>query len=301
MAAAAEGGRAPKRPRLDSGRKMSTLQAAIWDKGFTEGRRQSDLDKLIQLRVAADEACIRAHSRTCIVCQEVKLCERKCIECATPLCVVCYTRMKTPCRYGVDQDDLDVSLSPPPSRKCPTCKMELEIMRESAARVFEDDEFFQLRCKHAGCGFEVVVPVHLDPATGERDKDRALREAREELVDHELLCPQARARMCPGVVHKDLIAHIKHCKTNPTCARMWRAIDAGRKLQLDVRDMENEEVARESEITRLEAVVSTLRAQLSEARGDTPAYDPGSPVDYLESPTSPGYSPTSPGYSPTTP
>lgn len=297
-----EGGRDPKRPRLANGRKMTTTQASIWDKGVAEGKRQADLVATIRIKVAADEACIKAHSRTCIVCQEEKLCERKCVECATPMCTTCYTRMSAPHRYSVGTDDLSVSLTPPdPSAKaCPNCKKMFRTVHEPVSRVMQSTEFLRLQCKHVGCKFEVVVPVHLEKTTGLRDRDRAKEEAREELRDHELVCPRSAARMCPGVEQRNLLVHIKQCKKNALCVRMWRAVDTGRKALLDIQDMENEEVVRDNEIARLESMVLDLHAKLSEARGDTPARAT-SPIDYLSSPASSGYDPTSPGYSPTSP
>jgi len=316
--AEAEAGRSPKRPRLVNGRKMTTAQALIWDKGMAEGKRQADFVATIRIKVAADEACIKAHSRTCIVCQEDKLCERKCVGCAIPICITCHTRMTTPLRYSVGTDDL-ASDSSAKACLCPSCKKVFQTVHEPVSRFMQDPEFMRLQCKHVGCKFEVVVPVHLDKKTGLRDQDRAKKEACEELQDHELMCPRSVAKMCPGVEQGKLMAHIAQCKKNPLCIRMWRTVNTGRSALFDISDMEDGEVARDSEIERLGAMVVDLRARLSEARGDTP-FRPPSPTDDPDSPFRPpsptdgpdspplantsGYSPTSPdspGYSPTMP
>lgn len=303
--AEADAGRSPKRPRLINGRKMTTAQALIWDKGMAEGKRQADFAATIRIKVAADEACIKAHSRTCIVCQEDKLCERKCVECAIPICITCYTRMTTPLRYSVGTDDLASSTHP--STKaclCPNCKKVFQTVHEPVSRFMQESEFMRLQCKHVGCKFVVVVPVHLDKKTGLRDGDRAKQEAREELQDHELMCPRSVAKMCLGVEQGNLMAHIAQCKKNPLCIRMWRSINAGRSALFDIRDMEDGEVARDSEIERLGAIVVDLRARLSEARGDTP-FRPPSTTEYPDSPSyapnSPSYSPNSPSYAPNSP
>lgn len=280
--------RGPKRPRLENGRKMSLVQAGIWDSGVSEGRAQMELELRLKHRVALDTVRIKAHLRTCIVCKEDRLCEYKCVFCATSLCSGCQIQLAAPAKYRAGIDDLNVVKTPPPPPKCPNCSEKLTLMHEPVTRQLDNGEFARAACKHK-CGFFVVGPMYLDKS-GKRSSSEAEQALREDLTHHEVLCPKALVTVCPGITQSEMLAHVEQCKTNPTCNRFWKAIETARQLMTDVGMMEAEEVARDDEISRLEIMVRDLRRKLSEARGDTPGCV--SPTDFLESS---GYSPT---YSP---
>lgn len=164
--------RGPKRPRLENGRKMSLVQAGIWDSGVSEGRAQMELELRLKHRVALDTVRIKAHLRTCIVCKEDRLCEYKCVFCATSLCSGCQIQLAAPAKYRAGIDDLNVVKTPPPPPKCPNCSEKLTLMHEPVTRQLDNGEFARAACKHK-CGFFVVGPMYLDKS-GKRSSSEAV-------------------------------------------------------------------------------------------------------------------------------